>query len=647
MPFVQMENISHFLRTCQSPPLNLPQHDTFLTVDLYESKDPAQVVQCIIAFSRRANAVQPNTFPTIIGGKSKGGVLSPQGTGNGNVGRFSTGVDGTYNRSRGASNVSDSNSTSFNPISRATADRMSPVRTGGSNSSATNGGKATSPAGPVSSWSKKSDEGNTAPAWNIHQYGYMGGASQGNQGITFGGRRQITSPAPKVPSIADKERRRREEEAEKEQLRIQAEEAEHKRRVEREAEEERDKIAEERRWAEETRKQREHEREEAEKEKRRWEEEERKWREEEDERQREEKEAEARIEREKQRKRAGSDARLKGQFLSQYHAEQRKPSKNLTEDTSRSGESDRVRELERELEQAKERERQYQLERQQRMQIDGRNERLRVENLDLNSHMRDKERRDRSRSRSREPVPLHVQSNKNEAWRASERDYLRRKQSRSRSREPAVSHSQSTSDESWRASERDYLRREWGNHHREPFGTTPSPEPTSAPRPLPDPTHSAAPSSRPLPDPATYASPNPAPTQNRTDRFLATNPAPAPTQPRTHFPAELGLTSTSEAATEDERRRASQTATKAGGWASKSLLEREMERERQRQQEWEESQMATQEAATKGVRDGGSGTGPGESWDVNQYGYLGGENQGKSGVAFGARRQIIGPRPRP
>ena len=74
-----------------------------------------------------------------------------------------------------------------------------------------------------------------------------------------------------------------------------------------------------------------------------------------------------------------------------------------------------------------------------------------------------------------------------------------------------------------------------------------------------------------------------------------------------------------------------------------------MERERQRQQEWEEAQNGTREAARKGVRGqgNGEGLGPGESWDVNQYGYLGGENQGKSGVVFGARRQIIGPRPPP
>src|SRR5271163_450486 len=81
MPFVQMENISHFLRACQAPPLNLQPHDVFLTVDLYESKDPAQVIQCIGAFSRRANAINPTVFPRPIGAKSKAGVISPQFSG--------------------------------------------------------------------------------------------------------------------------------------------------------------------------------------------------------------------------------------------------------------------------------------------------------------------------------------------------------------------------------------------------------------------------------------------------------------------------------------------------------------------------------------------------------------------------------------
>lgn len=106
------------------------------------------------------------------------------------------------------------------------------------------------------------------------------------------------------------------------------------------------------------------------------------------------------------------------------------------------------------------------------------------------------------------------------------------------------------------------------------------------------------------------------------------------------------MTSESERLAEDARRTDSQTKTKAGGWASKSLLEREMERERARQREWEDAQKATQSAA----RDAGEGAQPGQSWDVNQYGYTGGDNQGRgsgpgTGIAFGGRRQIIGPRP--
>lgn len=77
-----------------------------------------------------------------------------------------------------------------------------------------------------------------------------------------------------------------------------------------------------------------------------------------------------------------------------------------------------------------------------------------------------------------------------------------------------------------------------------------------------------------------------------------------------------------------------------------------MELDRQRQQEWEEAQKATKAAVATGPgqqMDGAAGAGPGESWDVNQYGYLGGDsqNRGGTGIGFGARRQIIGPRPEP
>ena len=57
--------------------------------------------------------------------------------------------------------------------------------------------------------------------------------------------------------------------------------------------------------------------------------------------------------------------------------------------------------------------------------------------------------------------------------------------------------------------------------------------------------------------------------------------------------------------------------------------------------EWEESQRALQDAA----KDPNAGTGQGQSWDVNQYGYMGGDNQNKLGGIGAGKRQIIGPRP--
>lgn len=53
MPFVQMENISHFLNFC-STKLAIPQHDLFQTIDLFERKNVFQVVQAIHTFSRYA-----------------------------------------------------------------------------------------------------------------------------------------------------------------------------------------------------------------------------------------------------------------------------------------------------------------------------------------------------------------------------------------------------------------------------------------------------------------------------------------------------------------------------------------------------------------------------------------------------------------
>ncbi|KAF2758439.1 hypothetical protein EJ05DRAFT_531590 [Pseudovirgaria hyperparasitica] len=610
MPFIQMENISHFLRACEQPPLNLPAHDRFLTVDLYEAKDPAQVLQCLGAFSRVANSLNPRNFPNAIGPKKSGGMQSPKTTGDHTVSGYDT------NRAGAASSMSTTSyrggSNTFNPMQRA----VTPQRTGGSTSS-----KATdetrSPPGGVSSWSKKADEKSTTPAWNIHQYGYMGGASQGNQGISFGARRQITTPGPKVPSLTEKEKIRKDREAEEQRQQALAEEAESRRRREIAEEEERERIEEERRWEETTARRKEEEKRRVDAQKKEWEEQERRWKADEEQRRREEEETQRDIEKETERKRATNDAHLHGQFLSQYQAEQSsKPRsrRNSTEDPVQTAERDRVRELERQLEEAKERERQYLAERE--------------------------ERADRRTQRTVEPTP----------------------RSRSRSKPAAKERTVSPreSDVSWVGDEREYLRNQWTEQQQkqpqrplpEPTPARPSTPPSLPVRPLPEPATTVAspPSpSRPLPDPSTYKPPPAQPRSpfaaNRTSKFLASNPAPVAPKPDTFSAPDHALSSAAENALESQRRMQAQQKTKAGGWASKSLLEREMERERERQKEWEDAQ-----EEKKGMRrDEQEGAGPGQSWDVNMYGFTGGDSQNKvgSGIGFGGRRQIIGPRPKP
>ncbi|CUM68017.1 uncharacterized protein PRCAT00005732001 [Priceomyces carsonii] len=65
MSFVQMENISFFLSLCHL--IGVAQDEIFQTVDLFERKDPYQVVVTIIAFSRVAHKINPLKFPIIIG----------------------------------------------------------------------------------------------------------------------------------------------------------------------------------------------------------------------------------------------------------------------------------------------------------------------------------------------------------------------------------------------------------------------------------------------------------------------------------------------------------------------------------------------------------------------------------------------------
>ncbi|MDI1485560.1 MAG: calponin [Ramalina farinacea] len=441
MPFVQMENISHFLRACQAPPLNLQSHDIFQTVDLYESKDPAQVLQCISAFSRRAHAVQPSRFPTSIGKEGKGGTVSPQKTGG-----YASASPQYGSRPRGTSNVSETTSTTSSQPSQVANGRMSPTKA--FSPYAPSGGAFKHNTGETSSWSKKGDEGATTPAWNIHQYGYMGGASQGNQGITFGGRRQITTPAPKVPSLAEKERIRREKESEAERLRIQAEEAEEEHRKKRLAEEEHARMEEEQRWEEETRRLREQEKRRIEEEKRKWQEEERRWKEEEEQRLREEQEAEARFETERKQRqvtsRKTSEVRpaLTGQYLSQYQAEQKQPPSDQDHERSR------IQELERQLEEAKAREAQYELERQERQR----------------SPVRSLPTQPRRQSRSK---------------------------SRNRSAQTPITAAQ-TDDGAWEEDERSLLQKAWASNHNQPQPSEGLP-PRQPPRPLPTPQASTKP----------------------------------------------------------------------------------------------------------------------------------------------------------
>ena len=580
MPFVQMENISHFLRACETPPMNLPSHDRFLTVDLYDSKDPAQVLQCIAAFSRRANQLNPSNFPETLGARSKS-TMSPQGTGSSGP-RSPAYTTTASSRPRGESDATaDSPSLTFNPLNKAAySGRASPTK-----NTLSRGGLA--PGGAVSSWSTKGDEGKTAPAWNIHQYGYMGGASQGNQGVAFGARRQITSPAPKVPSLAEKEKRLKEEADRK---RLEAEEYERQQRAQREAEEQQARLEEERRWAEETQRAREQEvAEQRGLEQQRLQEQERVRREEqrrkelayERDREREaqdQAEREARMAQARAQQRTNSDARLNGQFLRQYHSDQDRsqvapppppPTKPVV--AQQTAENRRIAELERQLEDMK-------------MQ--------------------------QTQGVSR-PVPAPPSEEPEPPGPALP----------SRSQPAHTSH-----EDDWGASERDFLKQQWNKN--QDLNDQPPPKP---PRPEP--------SSRPLPDPMTYQSGT-----TRTDRYLASNAAPTAPNVSSHRPQDYSTTT--EVDLENQRRMQSQQRTKAGGWASKSLLEREMERERERQREWEESQKDTASRA----RDAFEGSGPGQTWDVHQYGYTGGDSQNRGGTGLGvggARRQIIGPRPPP
>nr|OQO17671.1 hypothetical protein B0A51_15112 [Rachicladosporium sp. CCFEE 5018] len=624
MPFIQMENISHFLRACEMPPLNMPAHDRFLTVDLFESKDPAQVLQCLGAFSRQAHAVKPSVFRSTIGPKKAANPLSPNGTGSGMNGR-----SGMY----GAPVSQTRGSGAMRP--------MSPARTGGSTGSG---------SGSVSSWSKKTDEGATSPAWNIAQYGYMGGASQGNQGISFGARRQITSQGPTVPSLAEKEWVRKEKAADGERSRRLAEQADIDRRAEREAEEERERLQEEQRWEDETQRQREAERQHVEEQKRQWAEQEQKWKQEEEVRRKEDADLKRLMPKKPPEKpRVASSTILRGQTLSQYQSESAAASTG-SDGQDETPEQARVRELEQQLEEARERERQYQMERQERLTQSSNSSRPSTAQMERPDSAKESEA----------------------SWAPDERESLRKQWQANQPTTPAKpAQSGAPREQNMKAPLPSLPSRPLPQPTPEvddpPDNDDDVELPTALTRPtqqlssnlssssVPQYNPDSAPSSSPLgstnrplptPQPKTYDPFTPqAPTQTRTSAFLSSNPAPSTPQPRISSATETGDTAL-EQSTLNDRRQASQKSTQAGGWASKSLLEREMERERERQREWETEQKRVAERK----RDPNEGVGEGQTWDVNQYGFTGGDgmNRGSSsgsGIAIGGRRQIIGPRP--
>lgn len=456
----------------------------------------------------------------------------------------------------------------------------------------------------------------------------MGGASQGNQGISFGAPRQITSQSPAVPSLAQKEKERKEKAAETERLRREWEEEQSRKRRIAEEEEDLAKLAEERKWEEETRRQREDEKRHIEDQKREWAEQERRWKQEEEARRKEDAALQATMSKKQPpgKPRVPSSSVLRGQTLANYQKEQSRLERS-TDGSNETPEKRRVRELEQQLEEARERERQYQAEREERLHKGG---------LDARTQ------------------PVTVQSVEPER--------------------PSSAHE---SDVSWVGDEREYSRQQWQSGRdittsrptqTQVGSTRPLPlEPSQSipQRPLPAPAvHSEAPFSppgrtqhfapspfsRPLPTPSRQADSPPEPykseqrTPNRTDQFLAQTPAPVDPTPQISSSREAGDTALEQSRLQAARI-ASQQKTKAGAFASKSLLEREMERERERQKEWE----SNQQNVASIPRDAAQGSGGGQSWDVNQYGWTGGDGQNKgssvgSGINFGGRRQIIGPR---
>mmetsp|Transcript_7826 Transcript_7826/g.11816 ORF Transcript_7826/g.11816 Transcript_7826/m.11816 type:complete len:301 (+) Transcript_7826:134-1036(+) len=67
MPFMQMENISNFLKNCRT--LGVAEHSLFETVDLYEAKDVNLVIRCLFALGTAIQASVPDFKGPHLGAK--------------------------------------------------------------------------------------------------------------------------------------------------------------------------------------------------------------------------------------------------------------------------------------------------------------------------------------------------------------------------------------------------------------------------------------------------------------------------------------------------------------------------------------------------------------------------------------------------
>lgn len=631
MPFVQMENISHFLSFISRSPISLAAHDVFLTVDLFEQKDPAQVIQCLGAFSRAANKLDPVAFPTTIGGlrvPAAPGALSPQLSGGWSPGRRNVSGGSTGG---GVANAYVQSAAAVGAPTLFGKPSVPPRKLG------------------VSSWSKPTDERATAPAWNIAQYGYMGGASQGNQGVSFGARRQITNnPVVKSPTPDDNEVMRKNSTDDSRRRQEEAQDIEDERRRQ-EAQETRRQREQEIRRTEEGRRQREQEIRRTEEEGRRREVDRRRH-EEEQRRIADEQRQEARLRREKEEKAALDIERQKWkeeeerkrlwQHEQDHHREQERireqervykheqelaterreeearrvrdaeaQRKLDAEKSERERERERIRQLERELEKARERERIYEAEKEERRRQD--TERMR-------------------RDAQEAVVRKHRTGDSAYGTRAtSERDSF-----------SVRSHKTGDQERESIEAERRFLAGGW----RGDLVTPPSPAKTNILFPQHTPDSPALPP-RALPTPPPRKLPSAPTTPSRagalpSSRYFTQDHLSEPM----HRSASWETNDDGAAAEkrEQEKKQAYKwarcvivlipdppnplipTAQEVEEWItdrarSMSLLERERERERERQKEWEANQREMEEIRQRG--DGNYGGDDGDAWDINQYGY--------------------------